>query len=100
MTITPEKLIERANELEERFLLPYGTMDELRQAASEIERLTRNAKHAAAIEAREWGEVVQAPYDDCECVVCETLRNPPPPTEFAKELMRKAKASGCKDLRK
>lgn len=42
---------------------------------------------------RELKELRLKPYDDCECVICATLRNPPPPTEALKALMAKYHAS-------
>lgn len=36
MTVTPEKLRKCADDLEERFQLPHGTMDDLRQAAEKL----------------------------------------------------------------
>lgn len=89
-TITPEKLRAAASLLDiaavrhQDAAIRDEAQQALRQAADEIERLSAPRT------------IMTEPHDDCECVVCETLRNPPPPTEALKKLMRDFVARGGK----
>jgi hypothetical protein len=65
----------------------------IEQQAARIEQLEGRSRAALVLADREWSEVQTAPYDDCECVVCETLRNPPPPSDGLKALVRKHRES-------
>ena len=106
MTITPEKLRAEAENAS-----PLSAREALRCAADYIEHChvshDANVEEIARLEAaladaaagivaradRRLGQVTTKPNDDCECVVCETLRNPPPPTEYAVQLMRSYRKS-------
>jgi hypothetical protein len=93
MTITPEKLRELADD--QRYGHTPTVRGALRQSADALETALAEVQRLSAPR-----RVTTKPHDDCECVVCETMRNPPKPSEFLLGLMRKHKAAGHKDLRK
>lgn len=105
MTITPEKLRELLSVVTDGkrwFDTGWKQVgDALLEAADEIERLQSDVTElmSACNEALNEpkpiiGKVMIDPYDDCECVICETKRNPPPPSRGLVELVRKHTRNG------
>lgn len=127
MTVTPEKLRKFASALVECGDLvdpEDGSVgsETLHQAADEIERLKGRPNpfdqpcyecgstdiygpicakcNPTLFDPPAQRQIMTMPRDDCECRVCETLRNPPPPSERLKSLMAAHKAAGHKGPRK